>query len=140
MDILEQCNFFNLMLKTISEEQMISKWLKRPLGKTKLSIRNKKISDQIKQQALLFSLFKITSKQDNKAKIVRRVMWTHERGRRDNETEPKKAMEMVGWMLASCTRNADLSMYPAKSRFNLEMWTAKASLCLREVNHREEVN
>lgn len=95
MDILELYNFFNLMLKTISEEQMISKWLKRPLGKTKLSIRNKKISDQIKQQALLFSLFKITSKQDNKAKIVRRVMWTHERGRRDNETEPKKARKCL---------------------------------------------
>ena len=65
---MELHNFFNLMLKTISEEQMISKWLKRPLGKTKLCIRNKKISDQIKQQALLFSLFKITSKQDNKAR------------------------------------------------------------------------
>ena len=39
---------------------------------------------------------------------------------RDNETEPKKAMGMVGWMLASSTRSADLSTYSAKSRFNLE--------------------
>lgn len=42
--------------------------IEKPLGKTKLCIRNKKISDQIKQQALLFRLFKITSKQDSKAR------------------------------------------------------------------------
>ena len=44
------------------------KMIEKPLGKTKLCIRNKKISDQIKQQALLFRLFKITSKQDSKAR------------------------------------------------------------------------
>lgn len=37
---------------------------------------------------------------------------------RDSETEPKKAMGMVDWMLACATRTADLSMHPAKSRFN----------------------
>ena len=42
--------------------------IEKTLGKTKLCIRNKKISDQIKQQALLFRLFKITSKQDSKAR------------------------------------------------------------------------
>lgn len=39
---------------------------------------------------------------------------------RDNIIEPKKAMGMVGGILAFSPRNADLSMSPGKSRFNLK--------------------